>query len=276
MRKDLCVFYRRTDFLSVLLLLIWIIGAHAQINTEAMRKEDVKPGFHFEAGGDVGYVDGNSSLFQNRSNLRLDYVQDWGLVFLVANYRLNMKDKLLFINKGFSHLRTVKRLRSPLYGEIFLQQEFNEFIQIEDRKLIGSGLRIKWNELDTFIELSQKLTLISGMGLMWEREKIDTGPDGTEGDPIHGDLASLLRSTNYMVLNWTPKPGLGLLTTTYFQFDTKRLSDYRILGRSTLKVSLSKRLSVTLNLNIRYDSEPPGKIEPLDVDFQNGFSYKFK
>ena len=276
MRKE--IIYRRYAFEIFLLLSMALIArGHAQVNTEVMRKEDIKPGLHFDAGGDVGYVEGNSSLFQNRSNLRLDYVQDWGQLFLVANYRLGSKDKLLFINKGFSHFRAVKTIRSPVYGELFLQQEFNEFIQLKNRMLIGSGLRIKWNEGKSAVDSVQKVHLITGIGLMWEREVIDTtGPDGAGGDPVHGELASLLRSTNYVVFNWNPKPTIGFLTTAYFQFDTKRLADYRILTRSTLKVGLTKRLSLTLNLNLRYDSEPPGEIKSMDLDLRNGFSYSFK
>lgn len=241
-----------------------------------MRKEDLSPGIHLNVGGDVGYVGANSSLFQNRSNLRLDHVQEWGQLFLVANYHLGMKDGLLFINKGFAHLRAVKFIRSTISGELFLQQEFNEFIQLKDRMLVGSGLRIRWIELGGFGDLSPKLTLHTGVGLMWEREKIDSGSDATGGDPVHGELASLLRSTNYVVFDWAPESTIGFLTTAYFQFDTQRLADYRILSSATIKIGLTKRLSLTLDMNLRYDSEPPGEIEPLDLELRNGFSYTFR
>ena len=258
---------------------LWIMmstGIGAQVNTEAMRKEDLKPGFHANVGGEFGYVGGNSSLLQNRSNLRLDFVQEWGQLFLVADYHLGVKDERLFINKGFAHFRAVKQARSVVAGELFLQQEFNEFIQLNSRTLVGTGLRIKWNKSSELGELAEKLSLATGAGLMWEREVIDTGPAGTGGDPVHGELASLLRSTNYVVFNWNPKPAIGFLTTAYFQFDTQRLADYRILTRSTLKADLTKRLSLTFDLNMRYDSEPPVGIKSMDLDLRNGFSYSFK
>jgi len=232
----------------------------SQVNTEAMRMEGLSPGFHFDLGGNFGYADGNSSLFQNRSNLRLDYVPDWGQIFLVSNYRISTKDKTLFINKGFSHLRTVKALRRSLYGEVFVQKEFNEFINLRDRQLLGGGVRIKWNEMEQIKLFPEHLQFAMGIGLMWEREVIDAGPDGTQGDPIHGTLASLLRSTNYVVLNWIPKESLAILTTAYFQADTRRASDYRILVRTTLKVALAKRLDLTIDMNLRHDSEPPGGV----------------
>ncbi|UCD37885.1 MAG: DUF481 domain-containing protein [Fidelibacterota bacterium] len=199
-----------------------------------------------------------------------------GRFFLVSNYQISKKDKLLFINKGFSHLRTVKSLRRSLYGEVFVQKEFNEFINLRDRQLLGGGLRIKWDEMERIKLFPEQLQFAMGIGLMWEREVIDAGADGTQGDPIHNTLALLLRSTNYVVLKWTPKESLAILTTAYFQVDTRRASDYRILARTTLRVALTKRLELTVDVNLRHDSEPPGGVKALDLDLVNGFSYRFK
>ncbi|NQV37431.1 MAG: DUF481 domain-containing protein [Candidatus Marinimicrobia bacterium] len=248
----------------------------AQINTETYRQENLKKGIHFSAGGDIGYVEGNSSIFQNGSTGWLDYIQDWGYIFAVTNYQIKMKDKKLFLNKGFSHLRVVKSGKEPRSIELFLQQEFNEFIQLESRSLAGLGLRINWNPKQSQATETSKVLVFSGFGLMVEREIIDSGPDGNLGDPVHGDKIILLRSTNYLVLNWNPTPAIKILTTTYYQPDVKRWVDYRILNRVTLKIDLTKRLSATLNFNMRYDSEPPGTIKHLDIDINNGFSYNFK
>ncbi len=257
----------------ILMGLLLATNSTAQVNTEAMRRENLEPGYHLDLGGNVGYTDGNSSLFQNRSNLRLDYVQEEVQFFLVANYRLSRKDKTLFINKGFTHIRRIKPLRTALYAEAFIQNEFNDFIQLNDRELLGWGVRIKWNELENFSALHSKLTLNTGIGLMWEQEKIDTGADGNLGDPIHGSLASLIRSTNYVVIGWIPNESLGIQTTTYFQVDTRRVKDYRILSQTTMKVAITERFTVNLDINLRYDSEPPGSVKAFDIDFTNGFSY---
>lgn len=253
--------------------LMLISDGMAQVNTEAMRKEDIEPGAHIDLGGNIGYTEGNSNLFQNRSKLRLDYIQDWGHMFLVANYRLGRKDETLFINKGFTHFRTVKPLWQALSGEFFLQKEFNEFIQLQDRQLLGLGLRIKWHELQPFSTRFEHLQLITGVGIMSEREEIDIGADGTRRDPVHGALAQLIRSTNYIVLGWKPKESLAFLTTAYFQFDTHRAEDYRILTQSTLKVAITKRLALTIEMNLRHDSEPPGDVKAFDLDLTNGFAY---
>ncbi len=248
---------------------------NAQINTEAMRKEKLDPGLHLSLGGTVGYVDGNTSVFQNRSNVRLDYARDWGYTFLVANYKMSSKDDQLFINKGFLHLRGVKPLSALLAGEVFAQQEFNEFIKLESRLLGGGGVRLNWTTDRGSTGPVADFSIISGFGLMLEREKINAGQDGLEGDPVYAGLASLLRSTNYLVLRWLPREKFGMQTTAYYQVDTRRFSDYRFLNRTVVSIGVTNRLSLTLELNLRYDSEPPIGIEALDLDFSNGISYKF-
>lgn len=248
----------------------------AQINTESMRKKTLEKGLHVDVGSNVGLMEGNSSVFQNRTVLRVDYVRDRDHAFLVSNYRMGKKDKSLFVNKGFSHLRYMYPFTKNVTMEGFLQQEFNEFIQLNQRSLVGAGIRIKWDTGEKSKIHIPNLTTVTGFGFMWERELIDTGPAGDQGDPVHGDLASLLRSTNYLVLKWELKPEIIVQNTTYYQVDTRRISDYRILTRATFSIVITRRLSMTLDCNFRYDSEPPGMVKALDMDINNGFHYKIK
>jgi hypothetical protein len=246
----------------------------AQVNTEALRKEDLSPGLHTTLGADLGYIAGNSNLVQLRSNLRFDYLSGGNHFFLVTQYQQGRKDERRFINKGFAHLRGVKTLTPRLHVEGFLQREFNEFIDLEDRQLAGGGLRIRWHQRQGTAETPPPLQLNTGVGLMWERERIDTSGQAP-GDPEHGAVASLIRSTNYLVVRWNIDNRLALLSTTYYQFDLRRLSDYRVLWEGRLNFTITKGLSLTVNLNLRYDSEPPRGIKPLDLEITNGVSYSF-
>lgn len=244
----------------------------AQVNTEALRREDLAPGLHTTLGADLGLIAGNSDLLQLKSSLRFDYRSGGNHFFLVGQYQQGSTDTL-FINKGFAHLRGVKALGPRYYVEGFVQREFNEFIALEDRKLAGGGLRIRWLQRQDSSEKPPPLQLNTGIGLMWEREQIDTTGEAA-GDPEHGAVASLVRSTNYFVVQWKVDDRLTLFSTTYYQVDLRRLSDYRILWEGRLGVNLTKRLSLTLNLDLRYDSEPPGRIKPYDLEITNGVSYR--
>jgi len=108
---------------------------------------------------------------------------------------------------------------------------------------------------------------------MWEREQIDTTGQAP-GDPYHGAVASLVRSTNYLVVRWQLDDRLTFFSTTYYQVDPRRLSDYRILWEGRLGFTVTKRLSLTINLDSRYDSEPPEGVQPYDLELTTGISYR--
>ena len=242
------------------------------MNTEALRKEDLSPGLHTTLGADLGCIAGNSDLLQLKSNLRFDYLKGGNHFFLVTQYQQGSTDTL-FINKGFAHLRGVRALTLRLYVEGFLQREFNEFIDLEDRQLVGGGLRIRWRQRQDSLEKPPPLQLNTGIGLMWEREQIDTTGQAS-GDPEHGAVASLVRSTNYLVVRWQLDDRLAFFSTTYYQVDPRRFSDYRVLWEGRLGVNLTRRLSLTINLDSRYDSEPPEGVKPYDLELTTGISYR--
>ncbi|MBA7711287.1 hypothetical protein ES703_120245 [subsurface metagenome] len=268
------IFVQRTSSTTGLTLAALLLAPllSAQVNTEALRREDLTPGLHTTLGADLGLIAGNSSLLQLKSSLRFDYLTGGNHFFLVTQYQRGSTDTL-FINKGFAHLRGVKVLKPRLQIEGFLQREFNEFINLEDRQLAGGGVRIRWLQRQDTAEESPPLQLNTGIGLMWERERIDTTGQAS-GDPYHGAVASLVRSTNYLVVRWQLDDRLALFSTTYYQVDLGRFSDYRVLWEGSLGVTLTRRLSLTINLNLRYDSEPPEGIKPYDLEITNGVSYR--
>ena len=261
----------RTSALALALFSLSSTAA-AQVNTEALRREDRSPGWHTNLGVDLGIIAGNSSLVQLRSNLRLDYLTERGHTFFVTQFQRGTQGDSLFLNKGFAHLRGVKTLSARYQVEAFLQREFNEFIDLEDRRLAGGGLRIRWGLASDPSGKPNPAQLHTGFGAMWERERIDTTGQASD-DRASSPLASLVRSTNYLVLQWQVDDRLTLFSTTYYQVDLRRFADYRILWEGALNLTLTKRLALRLNLNLRYDSEPPAGIKSYDLEITNGFSY---
>jgi len=248
----------------------------AQVNTESMRTQDLTPGAHYSLATNLSVIEGNSTIFQSKIKGRIDHVLEGGRWFFIANQKMSSKEDRLFINQGFAHLRFIRPFHPQLEGEIFLQQEYNEFINLQSRSLGGFGLRMSRDLFQSEINSASALRLTLGVGLMLEHESMDAGPDGLLGDPVHGELAKLLRSSNYLVLNWEPSQKMSLQSTTYYQVDTQRLADYRVLSQSQLKLDLSKRFALIFELNIRRDSEPPANIEGLDLEFTQGIKYQFK
>ena len=263
----------RAPLINLLLLLTTLSTTPvlAQVNTESMRKQDLELGAHFTMGTTLSYIQGNSTIFQSRIKARYDHIFEKGRIFLIGNHKISSKDDQIFINQGFGHLRYVKPLKSALELELFVQQEFNEFINLQSRTLLGSGFRYTFGQ-----PAADALTLVWGSGLMLEDEKMDAGPLGILGDPVHGEAAQLLRASNYLVLKWKPSSLWSLSSTSYYQVDTQRIADYRILSQSQANIQLTDRLSLNFLLDLRYDSEPPANIKDLDLEFSQGLSYSFK
>ena len=251
---------------AVLIVAVLAMGlARGQVNTEAMRRSERPPGWYAALAADLGYVAGNSSLLKFKTNARLDHLTNLGHTFVVGQLQQGRKDDQVFINKGFLHLRGVRRLRATLAMEGFVQQEFNEFINLGSRSLLGGGIRWERGRAGDSTGAFWKINL--GMGAMWEREE-QTGQDA--------GVIQLLRSTNYLVLRWSPDKRLAMFSTTYFQVDLGNFSDYRILWDGGLQVALSRRLAFNVKVDLRYDSDPPSDVEqPYDMELTNGISYSF-
>jgi|FLOH01.1.fsa_nt_gi hypothetical protein len=270
------IFFKK--HLQILLVLGSLLSAgslQAQINTEAMRQQDLGLGSHFMLGANLSFIQGNSSIFQSHLKSRWDYILARSNFFIILNQKISRKDDKVFINQGFGHIRAVKNVTHKLQGELFLQQEYNEFINLQSRKLIGLGIRVSHQNPTQVPNNPAALAFVLGLGFMFEQEEMDAGPLGLLGDPVHGELARLLRSSNYVVVKWAPSPSLSVTTTSYYQVDTRRLADYRMLSQSQARLGLTEKLALNFTLNLRYDSEPPANIENLDLEFSQGLTYSF-
>ena len=244
-----------------------------QVNTEAMRGISPTLGWSGALGGDFGLLAGNSQLLTVNSSMRIDHRSSWGHNFVAAKLGQGKSGDAEFNNKGFLHARSVKTISDRLFMEGFLQQEYDKSINLTNRQLAGGGVRLKTFTSAPDTASSHSLTLANGFGLMWEREvtNISGGADSTAVDQ------GLLRSTNYMVVNYKIDDRLALSATGYIQFDTRRPTrDYRALLESSVNVNITKHLILVITLNLRYDSEPPtGVAEPLDLSITNGLAFSF-
>jgi len=187
--------------------------------------------------------------------------------FAVLDYQRESENKDLFLNRGFIHLRGIYNLKESLKPELFLQKEFSEFILLNDRYLIGGGFRIRTLQTVSGDENNQhSLSSFLGIGLMWEYEEIDLDPVKT---------TQILRSTNYVSLQWNINSLSRLNIVSYYQVDTKDIRDYRVLIQSSVQVGITKYLALTTGLNYRFDNQPPATVEKYDLELTNGFTLTF-
>lgn len=250
----------KKGFLSLLILGIFY-AAEAQVNTESFRKSDLAPGFYQSLNLDLSLVAGNSEYMKLNGGYRLDWVLAQHYLFGVVQYQRGLQNKQAFINKGFAHVRDVHKFNHFFGWEMFAQKEFNDFIALKDRNLIGGGLRTVALATNFKRAGEQALNFFIGVGLMWEHEKITT-------DPV--TETRFWRSTNYFSARWYVNQLVEWNLVSYYQVHVTRRSDYRVLLDSVLKFNLTRHLTFTTSLDFRYDHEPPFEIKKYDLEMKNG------
>jgi hypothetical protein len=245
-----------------LLLLISILTS--QVNTEGMRSEDNRDGFKNQFNLDLGFEKANSEVLELATKYRLDYImQDNFHSFMILSFNSGYEKednvKNIITNKGFIHLRTTKNILNNYQMEVFTQYEFNEFLLLIDRYLLGAGLRIGFNN-------NKLSTTYLGIGLMIENETYDLDEENEK---------SLLRSTNYIKNNIALSANIELNNTAYFQIASDDFNDYRILYDGGLDFHVNESFAFTIELNYRYDNDPHGDLGRSYIQISNGMSFNF-
>jgi len=236
-----------------------------QVNTEAMRSEDNGDGFTNQFHMEMGYEKANTEVLQLAGEYRLDYVKQKNFhSFMVINLengyeKENDLPKNIITNKGFAHLRITKNLFKNYQMEVFTQYEFNEFLLLNDRYLLGTGLRIG-------LQKSELSSTYIGIGLMVEKETYDLNSD---------DDKNLLRSTNYIKNNIVLSSNIDVSNTAYFQIASADLNDYRILYDGGLDFHVNESFAFTIEMNYRYDNDPQRNLGSSYIQVSNGFSFNF-
>ncbi len=260
---DKSIFYY-ISFLLFTFLFLFPCEASAQINIETLRKTGVDEGFHLDINTDVGILAGNSNARQLSGSVRPDYLSGAYHLFLVAEGSRGDTDNNLYKNKGFVHVRGQRSITELVAFEAFSQEEFNDFINLEERTLYGTGTRISPFSSSADEKNDSDFTLHLGAGLMWETERYKDDDD-----------TYLLRSTNYLSGKWEIHERVLFSATTYYQVDTNYAADFRIIVDGSFVVDITERLKLTLNVNYRFDNKPPKDIKNFDIEITNGLAIFF-
>lgn len=235
-----------------------------QVNTEKYRKEIDDEGFYSTIGIAAGLNKGNSDFVSVKGAMRFDYITEKADYFIVGNYEFKEGNDKKIVNKGFGHLRAIVELSDLMDIEFFAQKEFNQFILLKDRNLIGSGLR--FNLLDYKSDVTG-LRLFLGIGGMYERESFNTKPSVLN--------TSIFRSTNYFTVDWKINSFVDFLWISYFQVDAKSITDHRFLTDMNLNFRITSNITFTASFNLRYDNLPVHSIKKYDLELINGISFSF-
>lgn len=248
----------------IFIFLLWVVCAsvvYSQVNVEPYRVGQLTNGLFNKMSIDYSSMSGNFESKDWYINYRSDYKKDDFSAFLVLNFRNQLYFDQVLFNESFYHLRLVKSITPIISGEFFLQQEFNEFLFIKQRDLVGAGIRFPYISIP-----ASDFVLYLGLGFMQEFEQ----PFGDNAVPVRR-----LRSTNYFAYQWGHLKTLESIGTMYFQFDVRDINNIRVLWEHTLGFSVTNSFSFNTTFLYQYRSHPLFNLKSSDSSVRSGLSYFF-
>lgn len=252
--------------LGALALVVVARPASAQIvNAEALYKRSLEAGWHGQVEGTFGVQQGNIDVLDVGGGGQVQYQtlhpEVPGLApfrrhrgFIVANGRFARQEGDAFISQSFAHARYTFMVHPRIGPEAFVQHQYNEFLRLRTRFLVGGGARAILANLTTF-----QVTV--GTGYMFELDERNLQEGSTSPPETRHH-----RWNNFFAIRSSLFDGnLLLQTNIYAQPRWNDFTDVRAMFQFEAEVSVNDWLSTSTVFTDQYDSQPPEGVEDLDV-----------
>lgn len=181
--------------------------------------------------------------------------KDYKKIYLfLGNYKLIDSDEKNLQNSWFLHGRFNYKLNKSLRLEAFLQGQYNQLLVVEQRNLVGLGLRVKWIEKENF-------TGYLGNSYLYE---VEYSNDAGTTEYNH-------RNSTYLSLSYFPKSERFFISNTvYYQPLYRDFNNYRILEQFRIDIPLSKWFKVFTVYDYYFDSKTPLNTREYTSDLKMG------
>lgn len=233
----------RILFFGILCLIPELLSAQL-VNIESKRVQTDSVRFTLSAdfsfnhtnndGIQINQMDAALTTQLKSKNLRKIY-------FLLGNYKLIDAEEGNLQNAWFLHGRFNYKFTDLWRFESFVQGQYNQLLIVEQRNLIGAGIRVKWVDKERF-------SGYAGNSYMYEVEYSDRA----------GTTNYNHRNSTYLTLSYIAESKkFSVTNTVYYQPLYRDLDDYRILEQFRLNIPLSSWLSVFTIYDYYFDSKTP-------------------
>ena len=236
--------------------------SHAFVNIERLRWAGGDQGFSGLVDFGLDLKRGNSQITDLFGSSTAGYRSGANLIFLIAEGEYGDRAGTRYLNNAMAHLRYNRTLGGPWVAEVYSQLEEDEFRLLLNRTLFGAGMR--WSGAG-----EGGFNNAFGLSLFGESLRYDLAA----GNPNRTDEA--FRLSGYAVLEWAFSQTATLDLVAYLQPRLDNWEDLRGTSEGALRVVLTERLSLTVAINLAYDSDPVGKVEPYDLSLTNTLSFSF-
>ena len=251
---------------QIFIFMLFISSLSAQKNTEILRV-DKNDGFYHNLNLEIGYSTGNSNKFEVDGGYRLDYVSGLLHSFLVGNIEFQESMDKKVDDNAFIHARAMYEFINKLNAEFFVQKEYDEFINLQDRDLIGISFRYNPLKYRFGADSTGLLDINFATGAMYEYEYYKNT------NSIHE--TQLFRSTSYFSLKLFFDKKTNFSTVVYFQPEFEYIHNYRILNENRISFAIYDNFKIYINTSYRFDNEPEPDVMNYDFKLTNGFIINF-
>ena len=245
--------FYKIKILALISFIVFSTALESQIvDIETSRKEDLvgtKISLNLGFDGSSGTVDRTNYSI----GTRFDFNNEVWNRFLIFNYSRREKDERINEDNTFLHLRFARKISSIIAAEFFIQTNEKPLEKIEERNLIGIGLR-----------LSPIKNLRLGVGLFDENEK-----------RINLDERNTVRANTYLNYLFNISNNTSINTLIYFQPDVEDFSEIRSLLRLSLKVKATDNFFININYEYAHDSSPPIGTDKKNSKYGFKIGYEF-
>ena len=253
-------------YLTALIIIIIAVmyippPAAAQVNIEQRRKKLDRNGL--AAGVELYFTlnQGNTDAVKFDNSGSLVFRANRHLTFLLARFSMGEKSGARFINKGMGHLRYNYMLSPAFFWEIFTQSEYNEFILLNFRGLVGTGARF-------ILAGNDNINAVCGLAVMGEYEELDD-------DAPKMVISRLTRASSYISVIISLSDAVDFGNIIYIQPSLQDIEDIRILNDANLICRITNRFSFKTSLSLRFDNQPPDNVKKHDLEVNNGLVWDF-
>lgn len=192
----------------------------------------------------------------------IDVIRKFDNASLMAISELSFatSDSEVLLSDGYAHLRAILRSRKKLNQEVFGQIQYNAIRGLEDRILVGAGLRYA-------VINKEKYGILAGVGIIqeWENWLYDEAVIST----------SILKSSNYISFTGDVNKQFNFNIISYYQSSFESFFVPRVSLEVNLNLNITKSLSFTSSFTLYYDKQPVVPIDNFIFKFQNGLGYSF-
>ncbi len=221
-----------------------------------------KEGLDGEVALGAKFSSGNSDTAAIGLSGKGQYSEKEWLIYLIAAYSYGESNGETDTNDGLFHLRYVHTIADTAYDyELFIQTQFNEFQDMKERSIAGANIRRKFDlPFDKFYV---------GLGLFYSYMEPDTI---TDIDPIYRRT----KMNSYLSFVKKINDNFSITYLGFYQPNVEDFSDFRVSQTLQLNTSLTDELTLSFDINHKYNATPYHDIEKSDIRSTINLKYKLK